>query len=181
MSLSYTKAVFDYKLATQHEDKIKNSEATLSRVKIYIPSEDLCHRIKAVETDNTKGQCDVALDVMNQLVKDLEDYFGSGPNVTVKNNSRTGSISSGSGPKVTVKNINNRYKLSGVYCVKFEYHFPEDNTTIRFPADPDLIVQHAGNVEDLVGEYMEIFSAYSVSKKYIEKLRSRVTVLRDEF
>lgn len=160
--MSYTKAVLDYKLATQHEDKIKNSGKSLSRVKVYKPSPDLCKRIEAVETDDNKGECAKAVEAIDKLIFDLKLVGGL---------------------QVDVKEINNRYKLAGNYCVKVEYHFPEEEIKIKFPVDPDLLKAHAADDdgdEHFVFHYHTVLDAYNSSKAYVEKLRARVTVLRDD-
>lgn len=157
--MSYTKAVLDYKLATQHEDKIKYSGAILHRVKIYIPSPDLCQRISAVEIGPTVGECTTAIARLNEIVKDFE---------------------SRGGPILVVKTVNNRYKLGGVYCVRTEFHFPDDNLKLKFPVDPDTITSCGGSAKNMLDEYMEVLSAYEASKKYVEKLKARVIILRDD-
>jgi hypothetical protein len=85
-----------------------------------------------------------------------------------------------------VKEINDRYKLAGNFCVKVEYHF-DDGVKIKFPVDPDLLYKH---FEDVPGsdssdnhfafKYVTVLDAYTNTKVYIEKLRSRVTILRDD-
>lgn len=77
------------------------------------------------------------------------------------------------GPLAEVVEINNRYELAGPYCVRLYY-----GDDIKFPADPYRVI---GDPKDFLRVYTKIFSAHSVTKDYINRIRNRVTILTDEF
>ncbi len=175
--LSYTKAILDYKLATQYEEKILGNEAKLVKIKVYFPSESLLSWRESIA--ETPGEPTNSVNSLKSFVKALEKELKVKA-VATGWNEVPQDIPSTKVSLVT-KTMNNRYKLAGDFCVRLYYAVPEGTVgdPVHFPADPGIVSQW--NAKEFVSTYTKILDAYSVSKDYVKRLRERTTVLRDEF
>lgn len=169
-------------MATHHEEKILGDKAKLVKIKVYFPSKQLLTWRESIA--ETHGEPTRAFQRLTDFVKALEKELGvkavaTGWNLPQEEIREIREIRETPEVSLVTKTMNNRYKLAGDFCVRLYYAEPGDTTMIHFPADPLVVLQQDPKV--FIATYTKIFSAYSVAKDYVNRLRKRTTVLRDEF
>lgn len=153
-------------------------KAKLVKIKVYFPSERLLSWRESIT--ETPGEPTKAFQYLTAFVKALEKELGVKAVATGWNLPQNEVHKEPhKGVSLVTKTMNNRYKLAGDFCVRLYYAEPGDPTMIHFPADPLVVSQE--NPKAFIATYTEIFNAYSVAKDYVNRLRERTTVLRDEF